>query len=155
MNFLSVIYHHNTKLQTFLDYVQFKMECKNRKVTFEHIWRAITSQHLVFMQNVSQSYGSLFFLLYRTGNRIEKCCFFQEFWLFENSIQVFNFCTKILTSAKLWRTGNFQAYFFSKALMVHYHCTRFAVSRISLSRDMGREQKRPPRAYTNPWLYQG
>ena len=56
----------------------------------------------------------------------------------------FQFCHK-----KYWRQQNFRNlatiwYIFSKALMVHYHCTKFTVCSISLCRYMDHGQKWPP-----------
>ena len=64
-----------------------------------------------------------FFLLPESENRIEKSCFYQDSWLFEN-MQVFNFCTKNTNVSQIMGTWEpigifFHWYIFSKALMVH------------------------------------
>ena len=68
------------------------------------IWRAIGPQPLFFMKDGGQPHERAFFLLSESGNRIEKSSFNQELWLFENSIQIFNFWMKNADVRKILRT---------------------------------------------------
>ena len=63
------------------------MARKSRKFYFWHIWwRAIAPQHLVFMKNGGQPHKSSLYFHSESDNRVEKPFFYQEIWLFENTI---------------------------------------------------------------------
>ena len=55
------------------------------------------------MQNGGQGSKSPFFLLSNSGNIIEKSFFYQDLWLFENGVQIFNFCAKNPNVSKTMR----------------------------------------------------
>ena len=56
------------------------------------------------------------FLFLKSENRIEKSCFYQELWLFENSIHIFNFVTKNTDASKILGTWQLFGIFFQKLL---------------------------------------
>ena len=74
-------------------------------------------------------------LLSESENTFEKTYFYHELWLFENGIQILNFCTKNADVGKIIVSNR---YIFSKTLMVRYNCTKCLVYSISQSRDIGR-----------------
>ena len=95
-----------------------------------------------FHKYEGQPRESPFFLLLESENKVEKSCFYQELW----SLKIVHRFS--IFKQKCWRQQNYgnlgvNWYVFSKALMVHYHCTKFLVSSISLSRVMGHGQKHP------------
>ena len=58
----------------------------------------------VIIQNDKRNGGQLlkaFFSSFRIWKWIDKSCFYQQLWLFENSVQIFNFAQKMLTSVKI------------------------------------------------------
>ena len=56
----------------------------------------------------------LIFLLGESENRVEKSCFYQELWYFENSIWIFNFCTKSVDISKIMGTRELISITFQK-----------------------------------------
>ena len=93
--------------------------------------------------------GKLFLFTFRTRKQNWKILFLSQM-LFENSTQIFNFCTKN------WHQQNHEdlgtnwyiGIFFWKAPMLHYHCTKFPVSRISVSRDLSWGTQIGPSSHT-------
>ena len=99
---------------------------QNWKIYFLQIWRAMAPQYFVFMKNWVEPNKSLCLLLLKTENRIEKSCFLKIVF----RISIF--------APKMHGTWELVGIFFSEVLMVQCDCTKFHVSSISLSRDMGR-----------------
>ena len=62
------------------------------KIIFDAI--ALASSDLVFMEIGGKPHESPFLLLSGSEKRIEKSCFYQELWTFENGIHIFSFCTR-------------------------------------------------------------
>ena len=93
--------------------------------------------------------GKLFLFTFRTRKQNWKILFLSQM-LFENITQIFNFCTKN------WHQQNHEdlgtnwyiGIFFWKAPMLHYHCTKFPVSRISVSRDLSWGTQIGPSSHT-------
>lgn len=56
----------------------------------------------------------LIFLLGESENRVGKSCFYQELWYFENSIWIFNFCTKSVDISKIMGTRELISITFQK-----------------------------------------
>ena len=105
------------------------MAHQNLKLHFLHIW--------------CDTALSIWFSLKMVVNHIKVIFFF-----FQNlKTELTNLVSiKSYGSLKIvYRFSIFAQKYCSKALLGHYHCTKFPVSNISTSRDMGSGQNEPPR----------
>ena len=93
------------------------------------------------MKNESQPHERPFFLLSVSQNRVEKSCFYQQLWVFEIIIKIFNCITKNDDISNIMGTWKLIGTFFSKTLMLHYHSNKFPIPTIFPSRGMGRGQQ--------------
>ena len=93
------------------------------------------------MRNLGPLQESAFSLLSQSGNRIEKPCFYQELPLINIEFYIDSkiFIDLQFSHKKCKRQQNYKnletnRYIFSKVLMVLYHCAKFPISNMSLSR---------------------
>ena len=83
-----------------------------------------------------------FFYFHRLETELKNLIFIKSYDCFKIVFRYSNCAQKFLTSPKSWDPANLLAYF-SHALIVHYHFTKFLFSSMPLSRAMGRKQKCP------------
>ena len=86
MKLSSPIHHNKRKLHNILIDVIIQNGAPKSNIFFCHILCAIVSQYLIFIGDERQPQESPFSLLSESESRIEKSYFYQELWLFENSI---------------------------------------------------------------------
>ena len=66
------------------------------------------------MKNEGQSRESRFCPVFQSENSIEKAWIYQEWWIFENGTQIFDFCTKNVDISKIMQTWELIGLFFQK-----------------------------------------
>ena len=121
---------------------EFKMTRQNRKFYFWQIWHPISTLTFSFYEKWKSTAWKAF-LLSASKNRVEKSCFYQQLWVFEIIIKIFNCITKNDDISNIMGTWKLTGTFFSKTFMLHYHSNKFPISTIFPSRGMGRGQQWP------------